>query len=47
MLVLAGEARATFRSVPEAGHFPHMEQPGVVFEAIGDFVDSEVKSEGN
>jgi pimeloyl-ACP methyl ester carboxylesterase len=35
--------RATFRLVPEAGHFPHIEQPGAVFEAIGDFVDSAVE----
>ncbi|MDX6314656.1 MAG: hypothetical protein QOF44_4120, partial [Streptomyces sp.] len=39
--------RATFRSIPEAGHFPHIEQPGSVFGAIGDFVDTEVKPEGN
>jgi pimeloyl-ACP methyl ester carboxylesterase len=35
--------RATFRVVPEAGHFPHIEQPGTVFGAIGDFVDTEVE----
>ncbi|MDX6347617.1 MAG: hypothetical protein QOF84_2407 [Streptomyces sp.] len=39
--------RATFRSIPEAGHFPHIEQPGSVFGAIGDFVDTEVKPEAN
>ena len=38
--------RATFRPVPEAGHFPHIEQPGTVFGAIGEFVDTEVKPEG-
>jgi pimeloyl-ACP methyl ester carboxylesterase len=38
--------RATFRPIPEAGHFPHMEQPGAVFAAIGDFMDAEVKSAG-
>lgn len=38
--------RATFRAVPEAGHFPHLEQPGAVFGAIGDFIDTEVKPEG-
>ncbi|MFI9272199.1 alpha/beta fold hydrolase [Kitasatospora sp. NPDC052896] len=38
--------RATFRAIPEAGHFPHIEQPGTVLEAIGDFVDTEVRSEG-
>ncbi|WP_327064803.1 alpha/beta hydrolase [Kitasatospora sp. NBC_01250] len=37
--------RATFRPIAEAGHFPHLEQPGAVFEAIGEFVDSEVKPE--
>jgi pimeloyl-ACP methyl ester carboxylesterase len=35
--------RATFRPIPAAGHFPHIEQPGAVFAAIGDFVDTEVK----
>ena len=38
--------RPTFRPVAEAGHFPHIEQPGAVFAAIGDFVDTEVKPEG-
>ncbi|MFI9101816.1 alpha/beta fold hydrolase [Streptomyces fildesensis] len=38
--------RATFRPVAEAGHFPHIEQPAVVFGAIGDFVDTEVKPDG-
>jgi pimeloyl-ACP methyl ester carboxylesterase len=38
--------RATFRPIPEAGHFPHIEQPGSVFGAIGDFVDTEVKPDG-
>jgi pimeloyl-ACP methyl ester carboxylesterase len=38
--------RSTFRSVPEAGHFPHMEQPGAVFGHIGEFVDTEVKPDG-
>jgi pimeloyl-ACP methyl ester carboxylesterase len=37
---------ATFRPIPEAGHFPHIEQPGSVFGAIGDFVDTEVKPDG-
>jgi pimeloyl-ACP methyl ester carboxylesterase len=35
--------RATFRAIAEAGHFPHMEQPGAVLAALGDFVDAEVK----
>ncbi|MDH6574434.1 alpha/beta hydrolase [Kitasatospora sp. MAP5-34] len=39
--------RATFQPVPEAGHFPHLEQPGAVFGAIGDFVATEVKPEGS
>jgi pimeloyl-ACP methyl ester carboxylesterase len=34
---------AIFRSVPQAGHFPHIEQPATVFSAIGDFVDTEIK----
>ncbi len=38
--------RATFRPVPEAGHFPHIEQPGAVFAAIGDFVGTEVTPDG-
>jgi pimeloyl-ACP methyl ester carboxylesterase len=38
--------RATFRPIAEAGHFPHIEQPGAVFGAIGDFVDTEVKPNG-
>jgi len=38
--------RASFRPIPEAGHFPHMEQPEAVFAAIGDFMDAEVKSGG-
>jgi pimeloyl-ACP methyl ester carboxylesterase len=35
--------RGTFKSIPEAGHFPHIEQPGSVFGALGDFVATEVK----
>jgi pimeloyl-ACP methyl ester carboxylesterase len=38
--------RATFRSIPEAGHFPHIEQPGPVFAAIGEFVNTEIKPGG-
>jgi pimeloyl-ACP methyl ester carboxylesterase len=38
--------RSTFRPVAEAGHFPHLEQPGAVFGAIGDFVDTEIKPDG-
>lgn len=33
--------RATFRSIPEAGHFPHLEQPGAVLGALGAFVAAE------
>jgi pimeloyl-ACP methyl ester carboxylesterase len=44
---LAGSfPRATFRSIPDAGHFPHIEQPGSVFAAIGDFVSTEIKPDG-
>jgi pimeloyl-ACP methyl ester carboxylesterase len=32
-----------FVPVPEAGHFPHIEQMGRTLEAIGDFVDTVVK----
>ncbi|WP_051970409.1 alpha/beta fold hydrolase [Kitasatospora azatica] len=38
--------RATFRPISEAGHFPHIEQPAAVFGAIGDFVATEVKPNG-
>lgn len=37
---------ATFRSIAEAAHFPHMEQPGHTLGAIGEFVDSELKPVG-
>jgi pimeloyl-ACP methyl ester carboxylesterase len=44
---LAGSfPRATFRSIPQAGHFPHIEQPGSVFAAIGEFVNTEIKPDG-
>ena len=44
---LAGSfPRAAFRQVPEAGHFPHIEQPGLVLGAIGEFVAGEVKPDG-
>lgn len=32
-----------FVPVPDAGHFPHIEQAGVTLQAIGDFVDNVVK----
>ncbi|HEU5332731.1 MAG TPA: alpha/beta hydrolase [Actinocrinis sp.] len=38
--------RATFRQVPEAGHFPHIEQPGIVLGAISAFTASEVEPDG-
>jgi pimeloyl-ACP methyl ester carboxylesterase len=36
-----------FTGIAEAGHFPQIEQPGAVLTAIGDFVDSVVKPEGD
>jgi pimeloyl-ACP methyl ester carboxylesterase len=42
----AGFPRATFRVIPEAGHFPHMEQPGLVFSAIETFVKTDVRPDG-
>jgi pimeloyl-ACP methyl ester carboxylesterase len=32
-----------FTAIPDAGHFPHIEQPAAVGAAIGDFVDNVVK----
>jgi pimeloyl-ACP methyl ester carboxylesterase len=32
-----------FQPIPDAGHFPHIEQPAAVMSAIGDFVDNVVK----
>ncbi|MEV6113908.1 alpha/beta hydrolase [Streptomyces sp. NPDC052109] len=44
---LAGSLpRATFQPIAQAGHFPHIEQPGAVFGAIGDFVDTQVRPDG-
>lgn len=37
---------AVFHVIPEAAHFPHIEQPGAVFGALGDFVDNEVRPGG-
>ncbi|WP_256387316.1 alpha/beta fold hydrolase [Kitasatospora sp. MMS16-BH015] len=37
---------AVFHPVPEAGHFPHIEQPGVVLAALADFVATDVKPDG-
>lgn len=39
--------RSRFVPIPEAGHFPFIENPGAVFGAIGDFVDTEVKPDEN
>jgi pimeloyl-ACP methyl ester carboxylesterase len=36
-----------YRGVKDAGHFPHIEQPGAVLGAIGDFVDTVIKPDGN
>jgi pimeloyl-ACP methyl ester carboxylesterase len=36
-----------YHPIAEAGHFPHIEQPGAVLGAIGDFVDNVVKPDGN
>ena len=33
--------------IPEAGHFPQIEQPGAVMGAIGDFVDTVLKPDGD
>ncbi|TDD53863.1 alpha/beta hydrolase [Kribbella antibiotica] len=41
--VAAGFPRSTFRTIPQAAHFPHIEQPAAVFAAINDFVQSKVK----
>jgi pimeloyl-ACP methyl ester carboxylesterase len=38
--------RSTFRPIPEAGHFPHIEQPGLTMAALGDFVGAEIKPDG-
>jgi pimeloyl-ACP methyl ester carboxylesterase len=34
---------ARFEPVPDAGHFPHMEQPSLTMKAIGEFVNTDVK----
>jgi pimeloyl-ACP methyl ester carboxylesterase len=35
--------RAAFQAIAQAGHFPHIEQPGAVLAAIDEFVDTELK----
>ena len=39
----AAFANGHFVAIPEAGHFPHIEQTGRTLGAIGDFVDTVVK----
>jgi pimeloyl-ACP methyl ester carboxylesterase len=36
-----------FQPIPDAGHFPHIEQPAAVMSAIGDFVDNTVKPDAS
>jgi pimeloyl-ACP methyl ester carboxylesterase len=36
-----------FKAIAEAGHMPQIEQPGAVLGAIGDFVDTVVKPDGD
>ncbi|MGD0559609.1 MAG: alpha/beta hydrolase [Streptosporangiaceae bacterium] len=36
-----------FQPIAEAGHLPHIEQPGAVLGAIGDFVQNVVKPDGD
>jgi pimeloyl-ACP methyl ester carboxylesterase len=39
----ASFANGHFQLIADAGHFPHIEQPGAVLGAIGDFVDNVIK----
>jgi pimeloyl-ACP methyl ester carboxylesterase len=43
----AAFANGHFTAIPEAGHFPQIEQPAAVLGAIGDFVDTAVKPDGH
>jgi pimeloyl-ACP methyl ester carboxylesterase len=36
-----------YQPIADAGHFPHIEQPGAVLGAIGDFVTNVVKPDGD
>jgi pimeloyl-ACP methyl ester carboxylesterase len=36
-----------FKAIAEAGHMPQIEQPGAVLGAIGDFVDTVVRPDGD
>jgi pimeloyl-ACP methyl ester carboxylesterase len=40
-------ANGHFKPIAEAGHFPQIEQPGAVLGAIGEFVDTVVKPDGD
>ena len=40
-------ANGHFAPIPQAGHFPQIEQPGAVLGAIGDFVDNVVKPDAD
>lgn len=43
----AAFANSHFTPIPEAGHFPQVEQPGAVLAAIAEFVDTVVKPDGD
>jgi len=43
----ASFANGHYTGVKDAGHFPHIEQPGAVLGAIGDFVDTVIKPDGD
>ena len=43
----AAFANGQFTPIPEAGHFPQIEQPAAVLAAIGEFVDTVVKPDGD
>ena len=36
-------SRSRFVPIADSGHFPFLENPGAVFAALGDFIDTEVK----
>jgi pimeloyl-ACP methyl ester carboxylesterase len=43
----AAFASGHYKGITEAGHFPHIEQPVAVLGAIGDFVDTVVRPDGD
>jgi pimeloyl-ACP methyl ester carboxylesterase len=43
----ASFANGHFTAIADAGHFPHIEQPGAVLGAIGDFVDTVIRPDGS